>query len=412
MQILRPLYLEKLIKRRENGMAKVITGIRRCGKSYLLNVLYRDWLYTQGVDRDHIINVELDDIRNADLRDALALFRYIEEAMVDQQTYYIFLDEIQLVDNFSELINSLNHIQNADVYVTGSNSRFLSSDILTEFRGRGDEVRVRPLSFAEYHIALGNSVDEDWRNYVTFGGMPQIASMQDNELKMEYLENLYRKVYLTDICDRNAIRHSQVMEALVEVLASSVGSLTSFKKIADTFSSKTTEAATDKTIKRYIDFLTDAFLFEQAKRFDVKGRKYIGGNSKFYAEDVGLRNAILSFRQQEENHIMENIVYLELKIRGYSVDVGQVAVSEKEDGEWKRKQCEIDFVASKGSERFYIQCAFAMPDERKRDQEERPLESIGDSFEKIIIVRDNITPWHSENGVLTIGIFDFLLGSR
>lgn len=410
MQIARPLYLDKLIKRRENGMAKVITGVRRCGKSFLLNVLYRDWLYSQGIDQDHIVNIELDDIRNSDLRNPFALFDHIESCVNDTQTHYVFLDEIQMVDNFSAIINSLLHLENVDIYVTGSNSRFLSSDILTEFRGRGDEIRVRPLTFSEYHFALGNSVEDDWREYATYGGMPQTVSMQDAELKTEYLKNLYGKVYLTDISDRNNIRHSQVLEALVEVLSSSIGSLTSFKKIADTFSSRTGETATDKTIKRFIDFLVDAFLFERAERFDVKGRKYIGGNSKYYAEDIGIRNAILNFRQQEENHIMENIVYLELKVRGYGVDVGQIAVNEKLDGEWRRKQCEIDFVASKGSEKKYIQCAFSMPNDEKRAQEERPLKNIGDSFEKMIIVRDNINPWRDENGVLTIGLFDFLLG--
>ncbi len=409
MQIARPLYVDKLIKRRENGMAKIITGIRRCGKSYLLNVLYREWLLAQGVDSDHIINIALDDIRNARLREALPLFNYIESRMADKQMHYVFLDEIQLVSNFPEVVNSLIHLGNADVYVTGSNSRFLSSDILTEFRGRGDEVRVRPLMFSEFHAALGNSVEEDWRDYVTFGGMPQIASMQEDELKIEYLNNLHRKVYLTDICERNSIRHSQTLETLVEVLSSSVGSLTSFKKIADTFSSKTNERLTDKTVKKYIDYLEDAFLFEQAKRFDVKGRKYIGGNSKYYAEDVGLRNSILNFRQQEENHIMENIVYLELRVRGYNVDVGQIALNENVDGERKRKSQEVDFVASKGSEIIYIQCAFAMPDDRKRMQEERPLTSIGDSFEKLIIVRNNIVPWRNEKGVRTMGVFDFLL---
>lgn len=409
MQIERPLYLDKLIKRRENGMAKVITGIRRCGKSYLLNVLYRDWLYSQGVDHDHIVDIALDDIRNADLRDAIALLNHIETLIADKQTYYVFLDEIQYVENFSELINSLLHFENLDVYVTGSNSRFLSSDILTEFRGRGDEIRVRPLAFSEYHNALNNLLEEDWRDYATFGGMPQVASMQDPELKSNYLQNLYRMVYLKDISDRNAIRHSQVLESIVDVLASSIGSLTSPKKIADTFTSTGTRGVTDKTVKKYIDFLEDAFLFEQAKRFDIKGRKYIGGNSKYYVEDVGLRNAMLNFRQQEENHIMENVVYLELKAHGFSVDVGQTSVNEKSDSGWKRKNCEIDFIASKGSSKTYIQCAFAMPDAEKRHQEERPLINVEDSFEKMIIVRDNINPWRDDHGVLTIGLLEFLM---
>ena len=408
MQIERPLYLDRLIKRRENGMAKVITGIRRCGKSYLLNVLYRDCLYSQGVDHDHVIDIALDDLRNTDLRDAIALLDHIEALVTDKQTYYVFLDEIQYVENFSELINSLLHFDNLDVYVTGSNSRFLSSDILTEFRGRGDEIRVRPLTFSEYHNALNNSLEEDWRDYATFGGMPQVVSMQESELKSDYLQNLYRMVYLKDISERNSIRHSQVLESVVDVLASSIGSLTSPKKIADTYTSTGTKGVTDKTVKKYIDFLEDAFLFEQAKRFDVKGRKYIGGNSKYYVEDVGVRNAMLNFRQQEESHIMENVVYLELKARGFSVDVGQTSVNEKLEGGWKRKNCEIDFIASKGSSKTYIQCAFAMPDADKRHQEERPLVNVEDSFEKMIIVRDNIHAWRDDHGVLTIGLLEFL----
>lgn len=408
MQIARPLYLEKLIKRRHNGMAKIITGIRRCGKSYLLDVLYRNWLYEQGVDQDHVVSIALDDIRNAELRAPLSLLEHIESQITDQQVHYIFLDEIQFVKDFSELVNSLLHLENLDVYVTGSNSRFLSTDILTEFRGRGDEIRVRPLSFSEYHEALGNSPEKDWQDYVTFGGMPQVASMTDPELKTEYLHNLYRKVYLTDIAERNNLRHSQVLGTLVEVLSSSVGSLTSFKKIADTFVSKGTSEITDKTVKKYVDYLLDAFLFEQAKRFDVKGRKYIGGNSKYYAEDIGLRNAVLNFRQQEENHIMENIVYLELRIRGFNVDVGQVPLNEKTANGWKRRTCEIDFVASRGSSKTYIQCAFALPDAQKRSQEERPLLNVDDSFDKVMIVRESVNPWRDEKGVLTIGVLDFL----
>lgn len=412
MQIQRPLYLDKLIKREGNGMAKVITGIRRCGKSYLLNTLLREWLYSQGVSSTQIIDVALDDLRNAHLRDINAMYDFITH-LTNQQSfarYYVFLDEVQLIANFHELINSLLHLENLDIYVTGSNSKFLSTDILTEFRGRGDEVRVRPLTFAEFHSAHTLTPEEDWREYLMFGGMPQVALMSDSELKMQYLENLFHKVYLSDIAERNQIRHSEVLETLNEVLASSIGSLVSYKKLADTFKSHAMRNVTDKTVKRFIDFLEDAFMFEQAKRFDIKGRKYIGANVKYYVEDVGLRNAILNFRQQEENHLMENIVFLELKTRGYHVDVGNIAVNEKVGSKWTRKNCEVDFIASKGSEKIYIQSALTIADAEKRWQEERPFKAIDDSFEKILIVGDNVRPWKDENGVLTINVIDFLLG--
>lgn len=418
MQIPRPLYLDKLIKRKDNGMAKVITGIRRCGKSYLLNALYREWLYAQGVSSSQIIDIALDDLRNAHLRDIDSMYDYItcltgnqdQNSRALQTRYYVFLDEVQFIPNFHELINSLLHLENLDIYVTGSNSRFLSSDILTEFRGRGDEVRVRPLTFGEYHSASSSTPEEDWREYLMFGGMPQAALMSDSELKTQYLENLFRNVYLSDIEERNSIRHSQVMETLNEVLASSVGSFVSNKKIADTFKSNAAQNVTDKTIKRFIDFLEDAFIYEQAKRFDIKGRKYIGGNVKYYAEDIGLRNAILNFRQQEENHLMENVIYLELRTRGYSVDIGSIVVNEKVASKWTRKNCEVDFVATKGSEKIYIQSALTVADAEKRWQEERPFKAIDDSFEKILIVSDNVRPWKDENGVLTINVLDFLLG--
>ncbi len=409
MKIDRPIYLKKLIKRRNNGMAKIITGIRRCGKSYLLGILYRDWLIEHGVKDDHIIDVALDDIKNRELRFAVPLYEYISSLIKDDEAYYVFLDEIQLVEEFSDLVNGLLHKENIDIYVTGSNSRFLSSDILTEFRGRGDEVRIRPLSFSEFHAATNNTPEQDWRNYVAFGGMPQVASMADTDLKIDYLNNLYRKVYLTDIAERNVIRHSEALDTLVEVLASSIGSLVSFKKIADTFKSKRKDGVTDKTVKLYVDYLMDAFLFEQAKRYDIKGRKIIGATSKFYCEDIGLRNAILDFRQQEENHILENIVYLELKMRGFQVNVGQIVLNEKVNDKWTNKTCEVDFVANKGSDKVYIQCALTLPDTTKRAQEERPLLKVDDSFKKMIVTRDNIVPWSDDHGIKTIGILDFLL---
>lgn len=409
MEIARPVYLEKLLKKRKNGMTKVITGIRRCGKSYLLSTLYGNYLRAHGIPADHIIDIALDDIANINLRDAPLLYEHIRSRIVDDSTHYVFLDEIQYVEDFSDLVNGLAHIDALDVYVTGSNSRFLSSDILTEFRGRGDEVRVRPLAFSEFIATTDGTIDDAWRNYVTFGGMPQAALMSDVESKAEYLANLFQKVYLSDIAERNSIRHSTALEELVKVLASSIGSLTSIKKIADTFTSKGSRGLTDKTVKRYIDLITEAFLIEQAERFDIKGRRYIGGQAKYYFEDVGVRNAALNFRQQEENHIMENIVFLELKYRGWNVDVGQIGIDSSKAGHRIRTQCEVDFVASKGNEKAYIQCAFAMPTDEKRHQEERPLLGIDDSFRKVIIARENINPWQDENGILTAGLFDLLL---
>ena len=326
MEIARPIYLEKLLKKRENGMTKVITGIRRCGKSYLLSTLYGNYLRAHGIPGDHIIDIALDDIANIGLRDASHLYEHIRARITSDSTHYVFLDEIQYVKDFSDLVNGLAHINMLDVYVTGSNSRFLSSDILTEFRGRGDELRVCPLAFSEFITTTNSTVDDAWRDYVTFGGMPQASLMPDGESKAEYLMNLFRKVYLSDIAERNSIRHSVALEELVKVLASSIGSLTSIKKIADTFASKGNRGLTDKTVKRYIDLIVEAFLIERAERFNIKGRRYIGGQAKYYFEDVGVRNAALNFRQQEENHIMENVVFLELKYRGWSVDVGQIEI--------------------------------------------------------------------------------------
>lgn len=410
MNIERALYLERLIKRRDNGMAKVITGIRRCGKSYLLFELYGAWLRAQGVPPDHIVGVQLDDIAYRALRDPLRLYEHIRDAASGEGAYYVFLDEIQYVEAFSDVINGLLHLRNVDVYVTGSNSRFLSSDILTEFRGRGDEVRVRPLTFAEAASASSKSLDETWKDYFTFGGMPAVLSLPDDETKAMYLSSLINKVYLTDIRERNNIAHDEALDSIMSVLASSAGSLTSPSKIAATFASMGTRGVTDKTVKRYVGLLEDAFLVERAQRYDVKGRSYIGTSSKYYFEDVGLRNSWLNFRQQEENHIMENVLYNELRARGWSVDVGVIDTRETtETGKRLRKQLEIDFVATKGNERCYLQSAFRIPDAAKERQEKRSLERLGDSFRKIVIVRDNIKPWRDDQGILTMGLFDFLL---
>lgn len=409
MEIARPVYLDRLIKRRENGMAKVLTGIRRCGKSYLLHRLYGDWLRAQGVAPDHIVSIQLDDIENIALRDPRALYQHIRETTVEQGTYYVFLDEIQYVEGFSDVINGLMHRPNMDVYVTGSNSKFLSSDILTEFRGRGDEIRVRPLAFSEYLPAHGGSPDAAWRDYFTFGGMPLVLSQPDDEMKVDYLNTLFNKVYLTDICERNDVRHSEALDQLVDILASADGSLTNPSKIASTFQSRKKADISDKTVKRYIEFLLDAFMIEETKRYDIKGRKYIGALAKYYYEDVGLRNARLNFRQQEENHIMENVIYNELRFRGWHVDVGVIDVRERKGGASESMRFEIDFVANKGSERVYLQSAFRMPDLEKEHQEKRSLRLVDDSFKKMVIVRDSIRPWRDESGVITMGLLDFLL---
>ena len=409
MEIQRKQYLDKLIKRRNNGMTKVITGIRRCGKSYLLFKLFFRYLLTQGVDEQHIIRIALDDIVNAELRDALKLYKHIRAQIVDNDIYYIFLDEIQYVEKFSDLINGLNHIENTDVYVTGSNSRFLSTDILTEFRGRGDEVRVYPLSFAEYLSVYDGSRSEAWKDYYTYGGMPALFSCADEGMKADYLRTLFQKVYLSDILEHNKIKNDSDLDSLMNIIASAIGSLTNPHKLANSFKSMVQSSITDKTVKRYLDFLMEAFLVEKAMRYNIKGRKYIETTSKYYFCDVGLRNARLNFRQQEENHIMENIIYNELRIRGYSVDVGVVEVWEINEGRKQHKQLEVDFVANKGSQRYYIQSAFEMSNRGKEEQEQRSLNNIDDSFKKIIIVKDDIKMKRNEEGVVTMGIFDFLL---
>ena len=410
MIIERPLYLDRLIKRRENGMTKVITGIRRCGKSFLLHRLYGNWLKQNDVEPSHIVSVELDDMENVHLRNPQALYQHILAATEGEGVFYVFIDEIQMVEGFSDVINGLMHRPNLDVYVTGSNSKFLSSDILTEFRGRGDEVRVRPLAFSEYLPAHGGDAGSAWADYVMYGGMPLILSQPDDEMRAGYLQTLISKVYLTDICDRNKVKDKEMLDALVDVLASADGSLTNPSKIEKTFRSHGKASATDKTIKRYIEFLIDAFLVSEAKRYDIKGRKYIGALAKYYFEDTGLRNARLNFRQFEENHLMENIIYNELLYRGWSVDVGVVNERvQTKDGKLANKQLEIDFVANRGGKRVYVQSAFAIPDSTKERQEKRSLELTKDSFKKVVVVKDIIKPWLDDNGTLTMGLFDFLL---
>lgn len=413
MKIKRDLYLNKLIKREKNGLVKVITGIRRCGKSYLLFNLYHDYLIGKGVPADHIIEIALDDIINKELREPMALYKHIKEQIKDNSDYYLFLDEIQFAGDFSDLVNGLTHIRNLDVYITGSNSKFLSSDILTEFRGRGDEIRVYPLSFAEYSSVYDGSISQAWKDYYTYGGLPLILTRDDDEMKAEYLTTLLEKVYISDIVERNKVKNESELDELVNILASSVGSLTNPSKLVRAFKSIKQSKITDKTVKKYLRFLTDAFLMDKALRYDVKGKKYIETPSKYYFTDVGIRNARLNFRQQEENHIMENIIFNELKIRGYRVDVGLVDIVETGDnGKRTQKGLEIDFIATKGNNKYYIQSAFEMPTEAKEQQEKRSLQKVNDSFKKIVVVKDDIKLKRDDYGITTMGIFDFLLNEN
>jgi len=407
--IKRDLYLNRLIERIGNGSVKVITGIRRCGKSTLLFKLFYDYLIGDGVADDHIITYKLDNIKNRKLRDPEILYDTIEKQIIDTDRYFVFLDEVQFVTDFSELVNSLNQIENVDLYVTGSNSRFLSDDILTEFRGRGDEVRVYPLSFAEFYSAYDGDKYEAWDDYFTYGGMPAIFEQKTEEQKGKYLQNLISKVYLSDIIERRKIIYKDELDSMVDLLCSSVGSLTNPSKISKTLCSAKGKSISDVTAKNYLDHLCDAFLFTPAKRYDIKGRKYLSTPVKYYVADVGLRNARLNFRQQEENHIMENIIYSELLIRGYSVDVGIVEATETVSGKRRQISLEVDFVATKGSKKYYIQSAYEMRTSDKEKQEHRSLLKINDSFKKIIVVKDNIKPRTDENGIVKIGIINFLL---
>ncbi len=409
-EIKRDYYLNKLIKRRENGRIKIITGIRRCGKSYLLNPIFKNYLLETGVPEDHIINLDLDYIENKKYHDPNILFEYVMDKRKDNKMYYVLLDEIQEVDDFERVLNSFLGKRNLDVYVTGSNSKFLSNDIKTEFRGRGDEIRIYPLSFKEFSSAYSGTDNQKWNQYVTYGGMPYILSLDTDEDKSQYLKDLFDNTYLKDILERNKIYKDDILDKTIDILSSSVGSLTNPKKIADTFVSQGIKEVSHKTISVYIGYLLDSFMITKAERYDIKGRKYISTPSKYYFVDVGLRNARLNFRQIEQNHLMENIIYNELLLRGYNVDVGVVEqFSKDENGTTVKKQLEIDFVCNQGSKRYYVQSALNIDDEEKRTQELRPLLNVKDFFKKIIIVKDDIVPWHNEEGVLIIGIKEFLL---
>lgn len=407
--IKRDIYLNRLIERKENGLIKVVTGIRRCGKSYLLFKLFYRYLLDSGVDASRIITIPLDDDDYEELRNSKKLSAYIKQRITDENQWYVFLDEVQLCKGFEAVLNGLNRRENLDIYVTGSNSKFLSSDVLTEFRGRGDEVRVYPLSFAEYVSAYPGDKYDAWMDYYTYGGLPLILSRKTDELKSRYLIDLCKELYLKDIEDRHNLRGDNVMAAMINILASAVGSLTNPTKLANTFSTNGIHV-TDKTIGAYIGYLLDVFFISKAERYDIKGKKYIASPFKYYFTDVGLRNAQLNFRQQEENHIMENIIYNELLIRGFNVDVGVVEHLERDaDGKVVRKRLEVDFVCNRGNQRYYIQSAFAIPDSDKMQQEQKSLINIGDSFKKIIVVKDQIKLWRNEEGIVVMGIMDFLL---
>ncbi len=410
MNIKRQQYLDQLIASQRNGLVKIITGIRRCGKSYLLFKLFHDYLNSQGIADDHIIQIALDDRTNKELRDPDNLLKYIKEQITDKDLYYIILDEIQMVDEFTDVLNSLLHISNTDVYVTGSNSHFLSTDIVTEFRGRGDEIHLFPLSFSEYCEGYNGSTDQAWKDYYTYGGLPLVLTLDTDKKKEDYLSNLYKSVYLVDVLERHKIKNIGEFDELVKIISSSIGSSCNPTKLANTFKSVKNVAIHHQTINKYLGFLEDAFLVEKSIRYNIKGKKYINTLAKYYFSDLGIRNALLGFRQQEETHIMENIIYNELRTRGFHVDVGMVETREPDkNGRLIRKQLEVDFVVNQGSQRYYIQSAFAMPTLEKEAQESASLLLINDSFKKIIIVKDDIKPKRNEEGILTIGLKDFLL---
>lgn len=410
MRIQRNTYLNRLIESRHNNMIKIITGVRRCGKSYLLFNLFSDWLTKEGVDDAHIIKIDLENRRNRKLRNPDVLLEHIDSKMIDDKMYYILIDEIQLVDEFEDVLNSYLKIENADVYVTGSNARFLSKDVITTFRGRGEEIKVYPLSFREYISAMDGPVDIVFEEYMTYGGLPQIVEYNSAERKVEYLKALLAETYLTDIKERYQIRNDEELEILLDIISSSIGSLTNPRKLANTFETEKKVKLSDKTIKTYLDYICDSFLVEKAVRYDVKGKKYIDTPYKYYFADLGLRNARLNFRQLEKTHMMENVIYNELRIRGYNVDVGVVPIIIRDkEGKQKRVNYEIDFVCNKGNQRYYIQSAYRLDSDEKVRQEENSLRNTGDSFKKIIIVGNPILVERDNSGITTISIYDFLL---
>lgn len=410
MKIGRDVYLNKLISKRHNGLIKVVTGMRRCGKSYLLFNLFKEYLVNEGVAENHIIEIAFDSFENKKYRDPEVLFPYIMEKMSDERMYYVLLDEVQMLDDFESVLNSLGRKQNVDVYVTGSNAKFLSKDIITEFRGRGDEVHMYPLTFGEFMSVYDGDKQEGWRDYVLFGGIPLVLGFETADQKSDFLKSLFEETYISDITGRNNIRNKAELEELLNILSSAIGSLTNPSKLSATFKSVKNKSISKDTIIKYIDYLRDSFLIDSAIRYDIKGKKYINTPSKYYFTDLGLRNARLNFRQVEETHVMENIIFNELKVRGYNVDVGVVVMNEVDkNGKKIRKQLEVDFVCNKGSKRFYIQSAYALPDKEKMEQEQRSLVNTGDGFKKIIITKDAVAPLYNEEGILVMSVYDFLL---
>ena len=413
MVIARDSYLQELIDGKGNGLIKIVTGIRRSGKSFLLFELFHTHLKENGIDDNHIIEVALDDRRFLKLRNPDKMLEYIDEHIKDEKMYYIILDEVQLMESFVDVLNSLLHIRNADVYVTGSNSKFLSKDIATEFRGRGDEIHIYPLSFSEYYSAVGGDKQACWKSYYTYGGLPQLLNLETSLKKETFLKNLYESVYLKDIIERHKIRNQHEFEELTKVIASSIGSPCNPQKLSNTFKSVKNINIDSKTISSYLSHMEDAFMIEKSVKYDIKGKKYISTLAKYYFQDLGLRNSLLDFRQLEESHIMENVIYNELRSRKFRVDVGMVEIREKDNQNRSlRKQLEVDFVANQGDKRFYIQSALSMPNAEKERQESVSLLHIGDTFKRVIIVKDDIMPYHNENGFLIIGLFDFLLNKN
>ena len=402
--------MQQLIESKDNGLIKIVTGLRRVGKSYLLKTLFKEYLLGEGIRKDHVLIIDLEDRRNKAFRNPDYLLDWVDAQMKDEEQYYIIIDEVQRVDEFVDMLGTLVGKENADVYVTGSNSHFLSSDIATEFRGRGDEIHVWPLTFKEFMTAYEGDIVDGWQEYYTYGGLPKILSIKGDDKKATYLRNLYRTVYLSDIYERHDIENKAEFEELVRILASSIGSPVNPTNLANTFKSvKRLNNITDKTIETYIGYLTDAFMIEKSERYDIKGKKYIGTTPKYYFKDLGLRNAILSFRQTEENHLMENVIYNEMRYRGFLVDVGNVMIRVKnEKSEWQRVTLEVDFVCNLGSRRYYLQSAYRLPDEEKQKQEKRSLEQIKDSFKKIVIVGERMKLHRDDNGIVLMGVYEFL----
>ena len=413
MEIKRDRYLNLLISKKHNGLIKVITGMRRCGKSYLLFTLFKDYLLSEGIEKSHIIEIAFDAYENKQYRDPDVLYPYLKEKIKDDGMYYVLLDEVQLLGEFEAILNSLTRMKNVDVYVTGSNARFLSKDVITEFRGRGDEVHMYPLSFAEFMSVYPGTKQDGWNEYMLYGGLPLVLSFTTPDQKIAFLKSLFEETYISDIVGRHNIRNKAELEELLNILSSAIGSLTNPEKLAATFRSVKNKKISSNTIKKYIDYLCDSFLIDSAVRYDKKKKKYIDTPVKYYFTDMGLRNARLNFRQLEETHSMENIIFNELKIRGFNVDVGVIMQYDtNEKGNSIRKQLEIDFVCNKGSKRYYIQSAYAIPDQAKMEQEQRSLMLTGDFFKRIIITKDTPAPYYNENGVLIMSVYDFLLNEN